>query len=379
MKLNTNNLMKRKSYYKFLLKTPLFLLTFFIFSNIPYLITNKAQSKPTIDYFNRKTTEEYILGEGDKLKINFGDDLEFLDDEFDIDANGNINLPKLKSIYVSGLTIQELENLLNIKLREFIISPQIKIEVLSYRPIRIMVEGEVEDPGMYVLPGSISPDQIKDGPINLSTVNVNQGRSSYYYPSLFDAIKKAGGITNNADISSVEITRLDTLTNGGSRKKTTVNFLDVLLNKNLSNNLRLFDGDTIDIPRFTSKKINMKVIAKSNLNPKFITVNVTGKVEYPGLIKLPRSATLNQGIKIAGGVKVLPGPVQFIRFKNDGTTESRKFNYSPNASPGSFKNPYLKNDDIINLNKSTFNKVTALLNEISSPITTSYILFNVFD
>ena len=130
MKLNTNNLMKRKSYYKFLLKTPLFLLTFFIFSNIPYLITNKAQSKPTIDYFNRKTTEEYILGEGDKLKINFGDDLEFLDDEFDIDANGNINLPKLKSIYVSGLTIQELENLLNIKLREFIISPQIKIEVL---------------------------------------------------------------------------------------------------------------------------------------------------------------------------------------------------------------------------------------------------------
>ena len=376
MKLKNLNDMLKKNHTKFLLKTPLFLLTLFSFITIPYLIPNKLLSKPTIDYFNRKTLDEYILGSGDELKINFGEEIKYLDGEFMIDVNGNINLPKLKSIYVSGLTIQELKDLLNIKLLDFIISPQLNIEVISYRPIRIMVEGEVENPGIYVLPGSIPPEGIKSGLIDLGSVN---NTSSYYFPSIFDAIKQAGGITNRSKLSDITLTRLDTLSNGGSRKKTNVNFLDVILNKNLSNNLRLFDGDTINIPKLENETLEINVMAKSNLNPKFITVNVTGKVEYPGQIKLSRSGTLNQGIKLAGGVKVLPGPVQFIRINNDGTTESRRFNYSPNAAPGSYKNPYLKNEDIINLNKSTFNKVTALLNEISSPLTASYILFNLFD
>ena len=95
---------------------------------------------------------------------------------------------------------------------------------------------------------------------------------------------------------------------------------------------------------------------------------MTGKVEYPGAIKLSRSADLNQAIKLAGGVKVLPGPVQFIRLNSDGTTENRRFKYSPKAKPGSYKNPYLRNNDIINLNKSSFNRLTSKLNEISSPL-----------
>ena len=87
-----------------------------------------------------------------------------------------------------------------------------------------MLEGEIENPGIYVLPGSISPESLaNDGPLALKG-NDNDISSSAYFPSLFDGIKKSGGITNYSDLSKVEITRIDTISNGGSRKKAIINF-----------------------------------------------------------------------------------------------------------------------------------------------------------
>ena len=52
---------------------------------------------------------------------------------------------------------------------------------------------------------------------------------------------------------------------------------------------------------------------------------------------ISRSGTLNDAIDMAGGKKVIKGPITFVRFNNDGTIDKRKFKIKRNAKRGSYK------------------------------------------
>ena len=108
---------------------------------------------------------------------------------------------------------------------------------------------------------------------------------------------------------------------------------------------------------------------QSNLNPKFLNVSVFGRVNNPGSVRVSRSGVLTDAIDIAGGVKVLKGPVTYLRFNNDGTIDKRKFSYRRNAKRGSFKNPYLREGDLIVVGNSALAVTSEVLNEVTSPIT----------
>ena len=75
-----------------------------------------------------------------------------------VNGEGQINLPLLKKVFVSGLTLDELTGLLNDAFKEFVKYPELEVYVSQYRPIRIMLEGEVENPGLYYLNGALSID-----------------------------------------------------------------------------------------------------------------------------------------------------------------------------------------------------------------------------
>ena len=59
-------------------------------------------------------------------------------------CQGNIILPEIGRVYVSGLTINELENLLNKKFQKIIIEPDVKINIITPKPIKVTVSGEVK-------------------------------------------------------------------------------------------------------------------------------------------------------------------------------------------------------------------------------------------
>ena len=59
---------------------------------------------PSVDYFDKKSDTEYILGPGDILQINISRQLSELNTTQMIN-DGEVILPKLKSIYVAGLTL----------------------------------------------------------------------------------------------------------------------------------------------------------------------------------------------------------------------------------------------------------------------------------
>ena len=66
---------------------------------------------------------------------------------------------------------------------------------------------------------------------------------------LFDLLKKASGITNNADLSRIEVVRKNSISQGGGEIKALVNLLDLINTGNQKLNLILQDGDYVVVPK----------------------------------------------------------------------------------------------------------------------------------
>lgn len=335
------------------------------FENKP-IFSNESNTTIDSNYLNRiPQISNYILGPGDNLDIKISEEVPSLDRTVTVDGEGTIFLPRLKRIYVQNLTVSELISLLNKDYKNYLYEPNVEISIIEYRPIKILVKGEVEEPGLKIL-------QYK---------KLDQNEDNVIFPTIYDAVRESNGVSVFADLENVEITRINTLSNGGGRIKTEINLLEMLDLNDFNNNFRLFDGDTIFIPR--SVNPNTKTISKaikSTINPKFISVLIAGRVENPGSLKVNKSTTLVDAIDISGGAKILKGKVKFIRYKNNGDIEKRTFALRKNSPNGSYKNPYLKNGDIIVVGKSALNVTNEVLNEFTTPIRgllSSYSLYKI--
>lgn len=323
-----------------------------------------------INYLDRVPKGDYILGPGDKLKIVISRLYPELDTTSIIDGDGTIYLPNINRIYIEGLTINELNILLNQKLDEFIRFPEAEVEIIEYRPIKVLVKGEVVNPGIKILEGSLSVSNKQDNSAFESLENnfENVDNNSYYFPTVFDAIRKSGGITLFSDLTKVKIIRNQILSEGGGKKTAFLNFEQALLTGDNSQNIRIYDSDVIIIEK--NKNENIELLNKatlSNLNPRFINVFITGRVNRPGTQTLTKSSSLIDGIEMAGGVKVLKGKIKFIRFQNDGSIDSRLISYKKSAKRGSYNNPRLIDGDIIIAGENFITRSNEVINEITSP------------
>ena len=110
----------------------------------------------------------------------------------------------------------------------------------------------------------------------------------------------------------------------------------------------------------------------SGISPKFISVNLFGRVETPGAVKLPLEATLSDAIDLTGPIKPLSGKVVLIRYEKDGTLIKKKISYSAKAKRGSKRNPYLKEDDLISVKNSMFGRSTGLIKAVTDPFAGIY-------
>ena len=98
------------------------------------------------------THNSYILGPGDGLEIELID-LPELSGQFSIGPEGTLYLPRLRALYVEGLTLDELQALLTEKFRAYVSDPQVYVRAVIFRPIRVYVGGQVKRPGYYTLSG----------------------------------------------------------------------------------------------------------------------------------------------------------------------------------------------------------------------------------
>ena len=309
---------------------------------------------------SKNNFDDYLLGPGDIFNLFVAEGAKDLNQKYKVDINGFIYLSRLEKLYVEGLTVQELAKVLNDEYSKYINFPDIKITILEYKPLTVFVNGEVNFPGKYTF---VKGDEFLSRNI-----------------TLFDALSKAGGITEFTDLENIKVIRKDTIYNGGGKKETSLNLLKVFIENDSSQNITLRNGDNIIISRNETPSLNqIREAMISNINPKFIDVIVTGRVNAPGKIVISVLASLNDAIDVAGGAKFLKGKVTYISRDRSGALERRKFTYAKGSKAGSFKNPLLKSGDIIYVGNSPLNIANEILGEFTAPFIGAYAIYNVFD
>ena len=338
-----------------------FLLIFCVFGG--NLLTNTLKASQNDKLAQQKTVDllqenQYLLGPGDILELTLFDVPEF-SGEYKILNDGKLYLPLIGSINVNNLDLQEATKIIKSEFSKELIRPELFLSVKVSRPIRVSIIGEIERPGLYSLTNNEQS--------NLEGVNQinNSG-----LPTIVDAIQKAGGITQNADLKNITLTRKISGT-ANNLKQAKLNLLDLILKGDQDQNPFLFDGDVIKLNRAKELPQEIIKIAQANLSPKTIKVNVVGKVQNPGNLNVNANTPLVQAILMAGGPiewKTNKGNIDLIRINSNGTATKKKYRLSLSEGVSKDKNPPLKDNDIIYVNSTTLNKVSTGLGALTEPI-----------
>jgi len=87
---------------------------------------------------------EYILGPADIISIDLTD-TDDLDDSYEIDPDGFIDLPFVGKAKIDGLVLDDAQNLLKQILGEFYINPDLQISIDEYNSSKVYIVGAVRN------------------------------------------------------------------------------------------------------------------------------------------------------------------------------------------------------------------------------------------
>jgi polysaccharide export outer membrane protein len=160
---------------------------------------------------------EFILGPGDKLEIIVyrHDDLKRT---VQVDLSGKIGFPLIGDVQAAGLGIFEFRDKIRDGLAKYIIDPQVTVGVASSQSQKIIVLGEVKNPGFFQAESAITA---------------------------LEGISRAGGFTADGQKKSVLLIR------GGMNKPQLIalNLEKALKEGDLAQNVALQRGDIVYVPR----------------------------------------------------------------------------------------------------------------------------------
>jgi protein involved in polysaccharide export with SLBB domain len=192
-----------------------------------------------------RTADEQRIGTGDQVSVRVyrNDDLNTTTI---VPSSGRINLPLGGEVELVRLTVEEANQAIAKKLLPYVVrpsvsttilksasglpgrisDPQVSVEVMAFGGHKILVLGEVENPGVYV----------------------NEGGSR-----LLEIVARAGGPTKDAKMKNVALIRPATET---SPARTAVVDLDrAIKNGDLNQNPPVQRGDVIYVPKTTIAKV----------------------------------------------------------------------------------------------------------------------------
>ncbi|MBI5141439.1 MAG: SLBB domain-containing protein [Nitrospirae bacterium] len=192
---------------------------------------------------------DYVIGPGDVVHIQlFGK--ENFEYDLSVSRDGNLSLPGIGPVSVSGQKFEAMSNNLNERIARQMIGVKSSITMGSLRSIRVFVLGDVTKPGSYTVSA-------------LSTMT--------------NALFESGGIKPIGSLRSIELKR-------GGRVVTRLDLYDLLLEGDTRKDSRLHPGDVIFVP------------------PIGETVGVAGEVRRPAIYELNGEKTVGEALKIAGGL-----------------------------------------------------------------------------
>jgi len=334
------------------------------------------------EYISENIKSEYILGPRDEINITFNG-LNDFSGIYVVNRDGYISLPELGLVEAEGKTIRELKFYILELYENYIYEPDISLSLIFYKPIKVIIKGEVARPGLYTFDISNkkrSTDKID--PLNSKYLDSNNSNSTYFYNQarLFDIFKVSNGITSQADISNIEIIRSNSKSQGGGKISTSVNLINLLEKGDMSQNLELHNGDLIIVPK-SEKPIIKQILSinKSNLTPDTISIYVNGNILRPGKVILPQGSSLFEALAASGGNRPQTGQIEFIRFNEDGKTLKKNFAYKPASKKNSLSNPLLMDGDIVIVRANIVGKTASIIREIGTPLINAVGIYKIFN
>jgi polysaccharide export outer membrane protein len=190
----------------------LFLLFFFLSFILPFDLAVAAVVSPI-----NVNQSIYRLHEGDSIMISVWKEAA-LQKQVVVLPDGSITFPLVGRVEVTGLTAQEVEQLITNKLKEYIPDPVVTAVVVGIDGNRAYVIGKVIHPGTIVINGPIS---------------------------VIQAISIAGGFDKFANESDIKVIRK---AGPDNVKIFPVHYKDIISGTDVSTNIYLQAGDTIVVP-----------------------------------------------------------------------------------------------------------------------------------
>lgn len=192
---------------------------------------------------------DYILGPGDELRIRVWGQVNF-QANVRVDRSGDIFLPQVGPVHVSGLPVSELDGRLHDAISHNYHNFNVTADVGQTRAIQVYVTGAATRPGVYTV-SSLS--------------------------SLVDALFASGGPSAQGSMRRIELRR-------GDKVITEFDLYDLLAHGDKSKDAKLLSGDVVYIP------------------PVGPQVALTGSVRNPGIYEVQPQESLANLLADAGGV-----------------------------------------------------------------------------
>lgn len=162
---------------------------------------------------------EYIMSPGDKLMITVTGYDEYSsnptqpDSAFIVRPDGRVSFPLVGTIDTTDKTVNQFTEELRSKLAEYLVNPDVSVNIAQWGTTRVFVLGEVNKAGLYELTKS---------------------------HRVLDAIGAANGFTKDAAKKKVYLIR-----DGDEKKTTQLNFNNYLTKGDAKQNVVLHEGDCL--------------------------------------------------------------------------------------------------------------------------------------
>lgn len=196
---------------------------------------------------------DYVLGPGDEIQLQVWGAIEFTG-AFTIDRNGQIALPKVGTVTLAGVSVRNLEGVLQNQLGRVFTNFNLNANLGRLRSIQIYVVGQAQQPGTHKVS-------------SLST--------------LVNAVFASGGPGANGSMRQIQLKR-------GGRLVTTLDLYDFIAKGDKSRDVPLQSGDVIVIP------------------PVGPRVAVTGSLDTAAIYELkPGADSVGDILALSGGVPAL--------------------------------------------------------------------------
>ena len=208
--------------------------------------------------------EDYKIGAGDVLTITVFN-YDELKTTVRVSDNGNITFPLIGEVHISGLSLPDAAKKIAGMLADgYIIRPQVSIFIEEFKSKKIIILGQVKNPGVIELRGPTT---------------------------LLALISQAGGLKEDAG-ETATIKR----TVKGKRQTITIDLKALIEGGDMTKNIPIIGGDTV-------------AIAKNG------TCYITGQVNQPNAYPCERNTTVLKLISLAGGFngKAAKSSVKIVR------------------------------------------------------------------